>query len=107
MIGGSEEFGKAFKLRWDITWRALGALPQPATTFDELVAAYSESGRFYHTRISIRQSDSLAFPQRLRLLSGFTMQFTTLGEMTTKKVALRGPQMWYAILVCLQKSLNE
>lgn len=49
MIAGSEEIGKAFKLRWDVTWRALGALPQPATTFDELVAAYSESGHFYHT----------------------------------------------------------
>jgi predicted metal-dependent HD superfamily phosphohydrolase len=37
------------KQRWDATWRALGAAPQPATTFDELIAAYSEFGRFYHT----------------------------------------------------------
>jgi predicted metal-dependent HD superfamily phosphohydrolase len=48
-IVGSEETGKAFKLRWDATWRALGAVPAPGTTFDELVVAYSESGRFYHT----------------------------------------------------------
>jgi predicted metal-dependent HD superfamily phosphohydrolase len=37
------------KRRWDGTWRALGVAPLPSTTFDELIAAYSEPGRFYHT----------------------------------------------------------
>lgn len=48
-IGDSEEIRKALKLRWDAMWRALGAEPQPATTFDDLVTAYSETRRFYHT----------------------------------------------------------
>jgi predicted metal-dependent HD superfamily phosphohydrolase len=37
------------KQRWDATWRSFGVAPRPTTTFDELIAAYSESGRFYHT----------------------------------------------------------
>jgi predicted metal-dependent HD superfamily phosphohydrolase len=48
-IGDSEETRKALRIRWDATWRMLGAEPRPATTFDGLVAAYSDAGRYYHT----------------------------------------------------------
>jgi predicted metal-dependent HD superfamily phosphohydrolase len=41
--------GKNLKQRWDATWRSFGVAPQPPTTLDELIAAYSESSRFYHT----------------------------------------------------------
>jgi predicted metal-dependent HD superfamily phosphohydrolase len=48
-IGGSGKIGMTLKQRWDARWRTLGATKKPATTFDELVAAYSESVRIYHT----------------------------------------------------------
>ena len=48
MTTSKEEIG-ALKQRWDANWGTLGATPEPAITFDELVGAYSESGRFYHT----------------------------------------------------------
>jgi len=37
------------KQRWDATWCTFGVAKVPTSTFDELVAVYSESGRFYHT----------------------------------------------------------
>jgi predicted metal-dependent HD superfamily phosphohydrolase len=37
------------KQRWDATWRTLGVAPRPAKTYEELIATYSDSDRFYHT----------------------------------------------------------
>src|SRR5262245_58920648 len=39
----------ALKQRWDATWGVFGVAPQPTTTYDQLIAAYSESGRYYHS----------------------------------------------------------
>lgn len=55
MTTGNPETRKAFKLRWDATWRALSVAPQPATTFDDLVAAYSETHRYYHTLVHLEE----------------------------------------------------
>jgi predicted metal-dependent HD superfamily phosphohydrolase len=35
--------------RWSLTWQALKLTPQPVDTVEELLASYSEPGRFYHT----------------------------------------------------------